>query len=120
MKDYAKRPQTVQKKQPHHKNGLLFCAFVCAIGAFIFSIYHFHHAFALTQKTAQSQAIPLAFAKPAEKIAHKTPVKKIVRNTAKPAPKELPPIADNQPKYDFYKLLPRMTVVIPADNDNQK
>ena len=100
MKDYAKRPQPTKKAQPSNKNALLLLFLIlCAAGLFALFADHVLHQPPIIEKTIQAKSAPPVIEK------HKIKKKSL-------------PVADNQPKYDFYKLLSKMTVVIPAEDES--
>lgn len=136
MRDYAKKSHTpLKKKNNSNGAGLLIALILCAIFLIGFAMYHLVHKKMLSEETAQPQKIALTVAPPIKQNPAKIPAKKLLSRLkiSKPqevekAPKvskkiklaaiqDIPPI-DNQPKYDFYKLLPQMTVVIPADDQS--
>ena len=113
MKDYAKRPRP-QKYHLDNGNGLLLFCLLCAIFFLVFVTYHFFHT--RTQPVSVAIETPPLKQKIIEKLAEKTTHQTHHQKTVAVKKTKTTVVADNQPKYDFYKLLPKMTVVIPSDD----
>lgn len=143
MKDYAKRsapssPAFNRRRAQNNKNNtsktadrllitfiISMCFLACTTGAH--GLYekwkHEHPQLALD---TQSTTITTIEKTPEKKLsATESTVEKkhalaeknkkiLAEKAEKPAP------TDNQPKYDFYQMLPKMTVDVPKDTDNSK
>ncbi len=122
MKDYAKRPTRPVRQATSESNwqntALLFLAIFFAI----FACIHFIQKHVVPKLKSTDMVIKTAVVAPPEKkpiVSHaKTAEKKTERKVKKTAAVPATPVvADNQPKFDFYKLLPQMTVNISTDDD---
>ncbi|OGT44909.1 MAG: hypothetical protein A3E82_03075 [Gammaproteobacteria bacterium RIFCSPHIGHO2_12_FULL_38_11] len=123
MRDYAKKSyRPVQNNNNSSGQWLLILLLFGAIGFVSTLAYHFTHETITIKKEEQIAPIPPQVKpidkpkskiknKPA-KIAKKIPVKKEKVIALNPA--------DEQPKYDFYQLLPKMTVTIPTQAQSSK
>lgn len=119
MKDYAKRPtRPVRNKS---SNSAWFNNLMLLLAIFFAGFACFHliqeHPFPKLKPTASVPATPIAAAPEkketvAKKTEHKKSAKKIKSDVVPTA------TADFQPKFDFYKLLPQMTVKISTDDDS--
>lgn len=122
MKDYAKRPARPVKQATSDNNWQNTALLLLSIFFAIFACIHFIQKHVvpklkLASTKTQVVAAPILEKKPA--VTHtKTAEKKsaaIAKKTG--GTPTTPVVADNQPKFDFYKLLPQMTVNISTDDD---
>jgi hypothetical protein len=82
-----------------------------------YACFHFIHQ----HLWAKKEAVAIALATPTNTPPHMQKITKkvdTIKMTA--AKKEISDSVSNEPKYDFYKLLPAMTVSIPVQNDPEK
>lgn len=126
MRDYAK--QNSHSKQPSESDGtgILVFLVICTLLFAGYVTYHFTHNSALT-KNANPAFVKTS---PHDKAIKKRTEHEIASNkiiepknpktnvTKKPVQKiaSINP-ADSQPTYDFYKMLPEMTVPIPKNDE---
>lgn len=121
MKDYAKRPTRPVRRATSDGNwqntALLFLAIFFAV----FACVHFIQKHIVPKLKSASMSTHVAVA---PIIApEKKPVMTHTKTTEKKPEKKIndspttPIISNNQPKFDFYKLLPQMTVNISTDDD---
>lgn len=127
MRDYARNSHPTKKKSESDGTGILVFLVICTLLFAGYATYHYTHENVIVKNavsTVQSDVLlPTKLIKkinnhkvaPHKIIAHKKP-KKIVKKSAKKATPINP--ADIQPKYDFYKLLPTMTVLIPKEDES--
>lgn len=110
MRDYAKRNSTKTTDRYRRFSGvMLLMSFVFAACA----IFHFvYKHFPLDKKVflpAPARTVPGLPSRLSQQKGTKASLAR--KKKSKPAVKTAS--ANNQPRYDFYKLLPRMTVVVP-------
>lgn len=130
MKDYAKKtPQSNQPKNPDYGIWVSLALIIFAVSFVAYATYHAMHRKASVEKEKH----PALIATPSEsekstqqesrqQIEKKIPVQ-IIKKTeakAKPAKSSTTPHSaakTDEPKFDFYTLLPEMTVEVPADDE---
>ncbi|MCX7125151.1 MAG: SPOR domain-containing protein [Gammaproteobacteria bacterium] len=136
MRDYAKKPYRPARRKNNSNGGwILISLILCALFFIFFITYHLVHQKLLADREKPAIIAPIAAPvekaekkevkkialkiknKP-QKIAKKTTSKKVVA-VKKEKDIALNP-ADEQPKYDFYKLLPETTVTIPKQDLSPK
>lgn len=121
MRDYAKKPIPPTQKKPVHQqnwfaNAMLLLAFVF-LGYAIDHFFH-HHSDVMSPIAQTVKQIPVSIANKIKQhhdkklSAHskKTTATKTKISIEKKAASQS--TASNQPKYDFYKLLPEMAVTV--------
>jgi len=129
MRDYAKKSyRPVQKNNNSNGQWLSILLIFSAIGFVSTLVYHFTHAKPAVTKELKEQIAPIPpQIKPIEK--HKSKIKNNpLKTTKKTLAKKVVAVkkaialnpADEQPKYDFYKLLPETTVIIPTQDQSAK
>lgn len=120
MRDYAKKSQpSIKTKNNTDGSGILILFLCCAVLFVGFSAYHFVHKTMLAQNAILSHNVKMTVKAPiAQKHAEQSKsitLRKESKKAKVVVSEQMQPI-NNQPKYDFYKLLPKMTVVIPPEN----
>jgi cell division septation protein DedD len=130
VKDYAKR----STKPVRHKSAdgtwfnnlmlmlaILFAGFACVHLMQEYLLPKFKSVLAAHQKNAPGNTLSSSPVNAsAEKITPNhvnTNTKKVTNSDSTKKTSTQPPATDNQPKFDFYKLLPQMTVNVPVDDD---
>jgi cell division protein FtsN len=124
MRDYAKRTSRPIKQNNSDGKGILVFLILCTVLFVGYVIYHFAHQKSLPAK----KKLPISTHTSAPLKVKTKPISlkhEVIKKPVKIAKKEIKhtkeivkkPIAlnpaDIQPTYDFYKLLPAMTVTIP-------
>lgn len=123
MKDYANRPSRPVRHAASDSNWQNTALLLLAIFFAVFACVHFiqkHVVPTLKSSTANTQAISVPTPEKKPIVTHTKTIEKKPEKIAKKVdntPPSTPVIADNQPKFDFYKILPQMTVNIATDND---
>jgi len=134
LRDYAKRnSRPTKKKSESDGTGILVFLVICTLLFAGYATYHFTHESAAPKIENPTAEIHTPLHKRLIKkitehkifqhkviehkvVEHKKPVT-ISKEIKKPAKTETPiNPADIQPKYDFYKMLPAMTVAIPKND----
>lgn len=120
MKDYAKKSHRAQSFSNSNGKGLLIFLISCTVLFASYVAYHFTHQhtplLTTVKKTVVKSVITHQKRKP---VSHQKPIisaqkkKKIKEKTVALNP------SDIQPKYDFYQLLPKLTVKIPPQQSPQ-
>jgi hypothetical protein len=136
LRDYAKRNSRGTKQAPESDGtGILVFLVICTLLFAGYATYHFTHDSAASKITTSAPVIITPTEQPIKKSflhkvmehktalthkinAHKEIAKKRNAKAIKKPVKKTAPInpADIQPKYDFYKMLPAMTVPIPKED----
>lgn len=122
MKDYAKRSTRPVRQTASDSNWQNTALLLLAIFFAIFACVHFIQKHVVPKLKSPNMVTETAVVTAPEKkpiVSHtktveKKPEKKVKKIAAAPT---TPVVADNQPKFDFYKLLPQMTVNISTDDD---
>jgi cell division protein FtsN len=123
VKDYAKRSVRPVRHTTSDSNWQNTALLLLAIFFAVFACIHFiqkHVAPKLKLASANTQSAVVVTPEKKPVVTHmktveQKPEKKAKKTAAAPA---APVVADNQPKFDFYKLLPQMTVNISTDDDS--
>ena len=123
MRDYAKRnSRSVKKQSQSDGTGILVFLVICTLLFAGYVTYHLTHENVLTKNTMTAPQMK-------KSVEHKVIERKVIEHkiierrkpekiVEKPIKKSAPMNpADIQPKYDFYKMLPAMTVPIPKDDE---
>lgn len=125
MKDYAKRSTRPVRQATADSNWQNTMLLLLAIFFAIFACVHFIQKHVVPKLKSTNTVTETAVVTAPEKkpiVVHAKPVEKKPEKKAKKiaAVPAAPVVADNQPKFDFYKLLPQMTVNISTDDDTTK
>lgn len=115
MRDYAKKTSRPVKKKNNVNSSWILTLLITGAVFFVgYASYHVIHKKLLVKKEALS--IRLASTTPIKTTASH-PNQTIKKTAAKT---EVTDPISNEPKYDFYKILPAMTVTIPTQDEPNK
>ena len=129
MRDYAKKSRPAKRQPQSDGTWILAALTVCAVLFAGYVVYHFTHEKLSVVKEKITTPVKIPPHKIIRPTLHKKPEKQVKKVTKEVAVKKAKAVkkikevkvatlnpADIQPKYDFYKLLPAMTVSIPEQN----